>query len=137
MRQLTKYVKDAESLDTAPHCPHSNPDTERMINDQMEAIHRRFEYEIGYDLHEVLFTNNLKAFHNRSSKRSTGIEFVNSNQHNHQDRNPEADHQIWNGNQGPEQDSGFTEANDNMITDKDSLPLNVIFSKEIQQEWER
>ena len=80
-----------------------------MINDQMEAIHKRFKYEIRCNLHEVLFINNFRAFHNRSSRRSTGIEFVNSNQHNHQGFNLGFDHQDWNRNQGPEQDLGFIE----------------------------
>ena len=100
-----------------------------MINDQMEAIHIRFEYETRYNLYKVLFTNNLTAFHNRSLRWFTGIEFVNSN---HQGFNPRSDHQDWNGNQGIEHDSRFTEAIDNMITDEDVLPLNMIFSKEIQ-----
>ena len=33
-----------------PHCPHSNSEIEHMINEQIEGIHKRLEYAIGYDL---------------------------------------------------------------------------------------
>ena len=46
----------------APHYLHQNSDIERMINDQMEAIQRRFDYDTGYNLNEILFTNNLRVF---------------------------------------------------------------------------
>ncbi|XWS53970.1 hypothetical protein CRYUN_Cryun10bG0046700 [Craigia yunnanensis] len=47
------------------HCPHSNSEIKRMINDQMEGIQRWLECVTGYDLQEFLFTNNLRAFYNR------------------------------------------------------------------------
>ncbi|XWS48182.1 hypothetical protein CRYUN_Cryun13aG0051400 [Craigia yunnanensis] len=68
----------------APHYPYLNPDIERMINDQTDSIHMCFEYETGYDLNEVLFTNNFKAFFNRNEMRSTGVEFQNRDHNNFQ-----------------------------------------------------
>ena len=59
---------------TAPHCPHLNPDIEKMINDQIESNNRRFDYETVYDLQNILFTNNIRAFHNRQNRRTTRIE---------------------------------------------------------------
>ena len=59
---------------TAPHCPHLNLDIERMINDQIESNNRRFYYETGYELQNILFTNNIRAFHNRQNRRTTRIE---------------------------------------------------------------
>ena len=58
----------------APHCLHLNPDIERMINDQMKSNNRQFDYETGYDLQNILFTNNIRAFHNRQNRRTTRIE---------------------------------------------------------------
>ncbi|XWS44913.1 hypothetical protein CRYUN_Cryun15aG0090800 [Craigia yunnanensis] len=72
---------------STPYCPHSNPDIERMINEQMEGIQRRFEFVTGYDLQEFLFTNNLKAFYNRGTERSTRVEFFSLNPLNNQPSN--------------------------------------------------
>ena len=32
------------------HCPRTNPKIEKMINNQMEGIHRRLEFATRYDL---------------------------------------------------------------------------------------
>ena len=63
------------------HYPHLNPDIERMIGEQMEAINRRFDLETFYDLQSILFTSSLRAFHNRGANRTTGIEIVKSRHH--------------------------------------------------------
>ena len=94
---------------TAPHCPQLNPDIERMINDQMESNNRRFDYETGYDLQNILFTNNIRAIHNRQNRRTTRIE-VNDAEDN-------TDYYI----------------NDNRIPDEpipSPIPLDVVFPDE-------
>ena len=40
----------------------------------MESNNRRFDYETGYDLQNILFTNNIRAIHNRQNRRTTRIE---------------------------------------------------------------
>lgn len=63
-------------------CPHLNLEIERMIEKQMEIINRRFDYETGYDLRFILFTNNLRAFLDRGrTTRTEIISRVNSYHH--------------------------------------------------------
>lgn len=42
----------------------------------MENIHKHFVFETGYDLQSILFANKLSAYHNRGTRRSTGVETV-------------------------------------------------------------
>ena len=78
--RVYKVCKRCRIIDHfTPHYPHLNLDIERMINNQMESIQTRFNYEIKYDLQQVLFTNNLRAFFNKGASRTIWIEFKNRN----------------------------------------------------------
>ena len=50
-------------------CSHQNPEIERMINDWMMAAYRRFVYETGYDLNQILFRNKIRAAYDTGTRR--------------------------------------------------------------------
>ena len=65
---------------TSTHYPYLNPDIKRMIGEQMDVLQRRFGYSIGYDFQNILFTSNIRAFSNKGSRRTMGIESINRSQ---------------------------------------------------------
>ena len=48
----------------------------------MDSINRRFSVATGYDLQHTLFTNNLRAFHNKGLGRTTRVESIRARQMN-------------------------------------------------------
>ena len=61
----------------------------------MESINRRFSDATGYDLQHMLFTNNLRAFHNRGSRRTTRVESIRARQMNQPIHELIIMHQKW------------------------------------------
>ncbi|XVF56040.1 hypothetical protein PTKIN_Ptkin06aG0085000 [Pterospermum kingtungense] len=66
-----------------PHCPFLNPEIERMIQSQLEYVRYRFGYNIGLDLQNVLFTNELRAYHRRRGRRIIGAQVRRRQPNNH------------------------------------------------------
>ena len=130
---------------TTPHCPQLNPEIERMIEFQMENINKRFAFDTGYDFQNVLFTNNIRAFHHKSTRRTTGIETIirrKSQQevpaNNQAPQTPE----VWHVDSSDEDDENskemYTEGNQaGSEPPLQAEPLEVRFSEEMHQEWER
>ena len=90
------------------------------------------------DFQEFLFTNNLRAFFNRGTRRFTGVGFFrlndptqpsSSHAMNQNDMNTVSDQEhLEVGNPGEMRNTG---------TETKSRPLAVIFPKEVEQEWTR
>ena len=104
----------------------------------MEGIYRRLEYATGYDLQEFLFTNNLRAFFNKGTRRSTGVEVF----HLNDPTQPSSSHAMNQNDMNTMFDQDHLEAGNlgemrNTGTETESRPLAVIFPEQVKQEWTR
>ncbi|MBA0850622.1 hypothetical protein Goshw_002894 [Gossypium schwendimanii] len=60
-------------MHTYPSCGVDNLDIERELNSQLDNIRHRFGYNIGMDVQEVHFVNEMCAFLHRSDRRATRV----------------------------------------------------------------
>ncbi|KAG4155209.1 hypothetical protein ERO13_D03G097350v2, partial [Gossypium hirsutum] len=58
---------------TYPSCGVDNLDIERELNSQLDNIRHIFGYDIGMDVQEVHFVNEMCAFLHRSDRRATRV----------------------------------------------------------------
>ncbi|XWS61231.1 hypothetical protein CRYUN_Cryun07bG0108100 [Craigia yunnanensis] len=125
---------------SSPYYPHLNPDIERMIGEQMEIINRRFNVNTRYDLQHVLFTNKIKTFHNRGTRRTTGIESVRRYQMNQTGpiENAELPKTWLIPDRVDEEENTYIMMEDtenNPETQSQPTPLITMLSEEAQAEW--
>ena len=90
------------------------------------------------DFQEFLFTNNLRAFFNRGTRRSTGVEFFRLND----PTRPSFSHTINQNDMNTVSDQEHLEVGNpgeirNTCIETESRPLAVIFPEEVEQEWTR
>ena len=104
----------------------------------MEGIYRRLEYATGYDLQEFLFTNNLRAFFNKGTRRSTGVEVF----HLNDPTQPSSSHTMNQNYMNTVSDQDHLKVGNpkemrNTSTETESKPLVVIFPREVEQKQTR
>ena len=81
-KESTRYVEDVGSSGTPPPLPSSKPKYRTNDRQVDGIINMRFNFETRYDLQHILFNNNIRAFHNRSYRRTMGVEVIKRNQAN-------------------------------------------------------
>ncbi|OMP13551.1 hypothetical protein COLO4_01438 [Corchorus olitorius] len=128
--RVAKFCKHCGFIGhTHPHCPYTNTEVERMLNEQMEEVTHNLGHGIIYEVQQHHFSDDIRAYHRRRHRRNTTIIYRNGQRPNqgakaaqHQQEARNGDHEMPPDENRPRQHSHGNNNEENGQQQRDQAP---------------